>query len=461
MSIWSSTDLTKALGVKTLLSGNHVRFNSNEIKNGDIFVALSLGKRPGILFLEHALSNGASACIVQRCDVDQNNDCESKNLIVVDDSYESLKKLAQYKRNNSDAVFVSITGSCGKTTTKDMLKHILSIQCQDTFSSYKNFNNFLGLPISLSSMPSDTKYAVFEIGTNNKGEIEPLTRFTKHHIAIITNIGVSHIGHFKDSREIMIEKSNIFENMQENGTVILNSDSTFIKDMKKIALDKKLKVLTFGFSKDANARIVYSKDTKSGTDFKVDIMGKVFEVEAKVFGNHQMSNIASVLLCSSILGFDVEKCCKSMQNFVFPDRRGKIKNVVKAGKKLKFLDKSYNASPTSVIATLAEVNKMQSKRKVFIFGHMLELGDKSYDLHLSLRPYLLDSGVDKVITIGEYTECLFESLPKNLGVFHIKKIDEKNIERIFDFLKDEDLVAVQGSNSLNLLSIISHICGKK
>jgi UDP-N-acetylmuramoyl-tripeptide--D-alanyl-D-alanine ligase len=447
MLIWNALELSCALGTNCSISGNAIRFNSKDIKPGDIFIALQTGKSSGAVYAQEALSLGASGCIVNAHEVVE----KSEKIISVPDTMHALEKMANYKRKASSANFTAITGTCGKTTVTKMTFEAVSSSYR-TFSTYKNFNNRLGLLLNLASMPSDAEQVILELGMNAPGEIADLALQTRHQVALITNIGPGHIAHFKSIKQIAFAKAEIFAGMQ-NGVALLPSNGLHSQLLRSLAQEKGLKVYTFGTARGAGVRIIKYIDQVA----EIDVFGS--RIQVKRAGLHNVKNISAALLCSTILKADLKKSLNALESFVPPAGRGKALNLNLEFGEIHLLDRSYNANPLSVKSSLEEVGVMSAKRKVLAIADMLELGKRSEAYHKALVSCIFKAGINKVIAIGVHTKQLYELLPGKLQMFHASDV-ESSLERIYQSLNAEDLFVVQGSRSMQMSKLVSFLLDK-
>lgn len=444
MLIWTSADLSCALGTNCSIEGNAVRFNSKAVEPGDIFIALQTSKSSGAAYVQDALSRGASGCIVNAHEISE----QEERLISVPDTFGALEKLAEYKRKKSHAKFTAITGTCGKTTVTKMLFEALSSSYR-SFCTYKNFNNKLGLLLNLASIPNSAEQVVLELGMSASGEMAELALKAKHHVALITNIGPGHLANFKSIKQIALAKAEIFTGMQE-GVAVLHSNGLHSKLLKDLAKERGLEIHTFGTAKGSSARIIKYLNRTA----EIDILGSRIKIEAA--GLHNAKNFSAALLCSGILGADLKDSLNALKNFTPLDGRGRAIDLHLKFGPIRLLDRSYNANPLSVKASLEEIAEMPAKRKVLAIADMLELGKRSDEYHKALNSYIAKARIDKVIAIGPHTKQLYVSLPKGLQMFCANDV-ESALKEILQSLNSEDLLIVQGSNSMKMSNLVSFL----
>jgi UDP-N-acetylmuramoyl-tripeptide--D-alanyl-D-alanine ligase len=449
MYIWNKDSLSKALGlaIDKQINTTHVEFDSREIKGGELFFALTGGATDGHLYVKDALLKGAAAAIVSH----RPDGVEDDKLIIVEDTFEALLKLAKYKRDNSKAKFIGITGSVGKTSTKNALFTALNA-CGKSFFTRGNFNNHLGLPINLASMPDDIKYAVIEMGMNHAGEISKLTSMARPDIAIITNIEAAHIGNLGSMEAIADAKSEIFEGVQANGTAILNIDSPWYERMRAAVLKRNIQnIYTFTKKNNAaDAKLLKTKHHGTFMEADFDIMGQNISVKTGITGEHQATNISIALLVTKLLGEDIKQAALALADLKPENGRGlPIHLKLHSGKQITVVNDSYNASVPAVIAAFKNISNIAGKRKIAILSNMNELGDFTQELHESLAEPVLENSLSIVLTVGDYMRFLHCKIQNNIAAVHFNNLEELKA-RIYDYLEDGDVVLFKGSKGTKL-----------
>jgi UDP-N-acetylmuramoyl-tripeptide--D-alanyl-D-alanine ligase len=453
-TIWNSRDLSLALGQDVKFTGNDAQFNSKDVELGDFFIAMR-GTDDGHEYVKDALDRGASFAIVQY--IPQNLDSD-KRLILVDNTYQALLDLAHFRRNQSNAKFIAITGSNGKTSTKINLMRILS-NFGKTFASKKSFNNYLGVPIALASLPLDAKYAIIEIGTNHPGEIKPLSQMTKPHVALVTNVTSSHIGNFESIYSLAEEKAQIFQGLTIDAIAIIHKDQDQ-KIFDKLVTSAKLAgakdILTFGDDPADCAFLNYKLlDHSTATlDFKLGNI--IFNFKTGVTGKHQAINLLAIILVASYFEFDIEKIIGLFDNLSLPQGRGQIINLNKFNTKFSIIDDSYNASPASMQAALENLAQIQSAKKVAILADMFELGDYAQDYHLGLKEHLINSGIYKFIAVGPLIKGLYDTIDDKMIKYYFESYEDL-IAKIHELIIKNDIILIKGSNGTNMHEVVSFL----
>ncbi|WP_121542625.1 UDP-N-acetylmuramoyl-tripeptide--D-alanyl-D-alanine ligase [Candidatus Rickettsia colombianensi] len=497
--IWNSETLNKALGItiSNSINCNEVQFNSKDVKKGDLFIALQ-GNRDGHDYVLDAIDEGAVAVIVSK----QIGIADKDKIILVEDCFEALQKMALYKRENSKAKFIAITGSVGKTSTKEALKTLLTetnyksldplyneankeefegdterstaaytLVREDVstgltyklpleasyirglvFASRGNFNNHLGLLINLASMADDTEYAIFELGMNHKGEIRELVQILKPNIAMITNISEAHLEFFNSLEEVAEAKCEIFENFSKNDIAVINADTNCYN--KILSILKKLSITdihSFGRSSKTSAELVLYENLGEQVYLKYKINNKVLDVTIPFIPRHFAENYTGVLLIIDILDKDIEIAANNLANISPTKGRGEIINI----QNCRVICDYYNASPQSMKAALEYLKQVPAENKTAIIGDMLELGENSKRLHEELVSYILDAACSKVYLVGANTKYIYDLLPSKIAKKYFKNVDEL-ITHITNLFEGNELILIKGSRGVKLDKIVDY-----
>ncbi|GAA5252684.1 UDP-N-acetylmuramoyl-tripeptide--D-alanyl-D-alanine ligase [Candidatus Rickettsia kedanie] len=446
--IWNSKTLSVALGItiSNSINCNEVQFNSQDVKKGDLFIALK-GNRDGHDYALDAIDKGAAAVIVSK----QVEITDKDKIILVDDCFKALQKMALYKRENSKAKFIAITGSVGKTSTKEALKILLQ-HASLVFAGRGNFNNHLGLLINLASMADDMEYAIFELGMNHKGEIRELVQILKPNIAAITNISEAHLEFFNSLEEIAEAKCEIFENFSKNDIAVINTDtncySKILSILKNLYIDR---VYNFGISHNTSAQLVLYENLGEQVYLKYKINNKSLEITIPFIPRHFAKNYTGVLLIIDILGKDIEIAANHLANIYPTKGRGEIINIQNS----RVICDYYNASPKSMKAALEYLKQVMAENKTAIIGDMLELGENSKRLHEELVPYILDVGCSKIYLVGINTKYIYDLLPSKIAKKYFKNVDEL-ITHITDLFEGNELILIKGSRGIKLDKIVDY-----
>ncbi|MZR32488.1 UDP-N-acetylmuramoylalanyl-D-glutamyl-2,6-diaminopimelate--D-alanyl-D-alanine ligase [Sneathiella litorea] len=445
--LWKGIDVIAAVGGKAdredwLATG--VSIDSRSLEAGDLFVAIVGPVHDGHDFACAAFESGASALLLsQRPD----NLPAEANVILVDDTLRALEDLGRAARARTDAQIVAVTGSVGKTGSKESLLHILSRQGK-THASIGSFNNHWGVPLSLSRMPEDTKYAIFELGMNHPGELGPLSKMVRPHVALITTIEAVHLEFFSDVEAIARAKAEIFEGLTSSGSVILNGDNSYGGLLKSIAANAGItQILTFGEKSEADIRLTDFTLYPDYSDVAVKIASQEVFFRLGVPGRHWISNILGVLGAVSELGANIEKAAEALGAMQSPKGRGARHMVPCLGGSYMVVDESYNASPASMRASLEVLQNLYPDgdgRRIAVLGDMLELGEKSADIHRSLKADVCAAEVDLLFTCGPNMAQLAKSMPSTIRTHH-EDISELLINPLLDTVRAGDIILIKGS----------------
>jgi UDP-N-acetylmuramoyl-tripeptide--D-alanyl-D-alanine ligase len=355
-------------------------------------------------------------------------------------------------------MFIAITGSVGKTSTKNMLAELLSYQGK-TFATKGNYNNHYGVPLTLANMPDDTEFAVIELGMSNAGEISELVKQVNPDVSLITTVAECHIEFFKSIDRIAYAKAEIFENLK--GTAVINKTSPCFDILLTQAKKHTSRILTFGETPDCDVMLCKCncKEDKSDIELEVRMQNSV-KYTLPIPGKHMAINSCGVFAVLKALHLDLEEASKVVKKIQATDGRGaKTKVNISKNESFYIVDESYNASPTSMKASINNLSLVNEGRKILVLGDMLELGDKSKDLHLSILPVILSAKIDKVYCCGNFMKDLFDKLSSEIkGVYSDKS--EDLIPFIKEDLKNKDNILIKGSHSMNMSLIVNSLKNK-
>ena len=432
------------------------RINSKEIKKNDIFFAIKGKKNNGNKFISEAFKKKASIAVVNKIEKKINISRQIKSK----DSLKFLTKSSELYRENIRTKIIAITGSCGKTTLKELLGNSLK-QLSSVGISPKSYNNKYGVPLSLFNLDQKNDYGVLEIGMDKKGEIDYLSKIVKPDVSVITNINYAHAKNFKNIKQIALAKSEIINNTKINGFIVLNADDNFFTLHKKMANKRKLKILSFGIdNQNANIKLIGIK--KIANKFKATI--RINNLKTYFFiSNNFQSNILNILAALSVMSIflDISKLKKNIfTGFKIPNGRGDIAKIKIDNKKINLIDESYNSNPLSLKSAILNFDKMKidKGKKYLLLGDMLELGKHSKKLHLSIAKIINNTKIDKVFVIGSKVLFTYNSISKK-----IKGRILNNKSQIIDLIKNDlnnnDYLMVKASNATGLNKIVREIKG--
>ena len=438
------------------LSFKQARINSGEVKKNDIFFAIKGKKNDGNQFVRQSFKKKASLAIVNRIQ----NDLNKKRQIKIKNTLKFLTDTSKIFRENINTKIIAITGSCGKTTLKELLGNSLK-KISKVSISPKSYNNKYGVPLSLFNLSQNDDYGVLEVGMDKKGEIDQLSKIIKPDVSVITNINYAHAKNFKNIKAIALAKSEIIHNTKSNGFVILNADDNFFNLHNKIALKKNLKVISFGIKNDkSNVKLIGIK--KQGKNFKVE-----FQLNKSkryfLLSNNFQNNIYNVLAAIAIMSIYVNifKLNKNIFiNFKTPQGRGDFSKIKVNKKKFNLIDESYNSNPLSLKTAILNYDKINSKKskKYLLLGDMLELGNHSKKLHQSIAPIINRTKIDKVFVKGNKATFIFDNLlrHKKGRILYSKS---QIINLIKNDLNNNDYLMIKASNATGFNKIVKDIKG--
>ena len=439
-ALWTSAELRAAtdgtLVAEVAVSG--ISIDTRTIAVGDLFVALR-DVRDGHDFVADALAKGASAALVDR---DPPGVAPDAPLLRVADTLAGLTALGAAARARSQARFVGVTGSVGKTTTKEMLRVALSA-FGTTHASAASYNNHWGVPLTLARLPRGAELAVIEMGMNNRGEIAPLTRLSRPHVAVITAIAPVHIGHLGSEEAIAEEKGDILFGVEPGGTAVLPADSRFLPRLLARAKEAGLRVLTHGEAAGADARLIAYEGAEDGGRAEILLQGERLGVTLAAPGRHVALNACAVFAAVSALGLPPRLAAAALPAFGAPAGRGRRLRIAVPGGEALLIDDSYNASPASIRAGLAVLAAQKATRRIAALGDMRELGEHGPELHAGLAPDAA-AACDLVFTCGELMGHLHAALPDGRRGAHLS--DSKALAPVLkEALRPGDAVLVKGS----------------
>ena len=432
----------------------NISINSKSIKKNDVFFAIKGKKRDGNKYVSEVFKKKSSLVILNRF----NKNYPMAKQIKVKNSLSFLTKCSSIFRENINAKIISITGSCGKTTLKEMIGFTLNKISKTTYSP-KSFNNKYGVPLSLFNLKEKDEFGVFEVGMDKKGEINNLTKIIRPNLGIITNISYAHSKNFKNITQIADAKSEMINNIKKGGTIVLNKDDQFYNFHKKYALERKLNIISFGINnKTSSVNLIKISKIKNQFKLFVDINGL-----RKIFysSNDYKSNIYNILATIACIDnyIDIKNLKKdTFLNFMVPNGRGDISKVFVKNKKITLIDETYNSNPLSLKTAIENYDKLKTKnsKKYLILGDMLELGKHSLIQHKLISKTLNKTKINQVHVIGKHIKETFKGLKSNKkGKIFDKRINI--IDLINRDLNNNDYLMIKGSNSTGLHKISNNL----
>ncbi len=431
-----------------------ISIDTRSITEGDLFVALK-DQRDGHEFVPAAFKTGATAALVAHTYQRQSGDGA---LIRVADPLRALEDVGRIARFRTDAKVVAVTGSVGKTGTKEMLRQCLT-RAGATHASEKSYNNHWGVPLTLARMPSETHFGVFEIGMNHAGEIAPLTRMVAPDVAIITTVEPVHLAHFNSVEEIAEAKAEVLLGLPSGGIAILNRDNKFFELLSQRAEARSLRIVAFGAHAEADVQLTELAADGDTSVVTARLHGRALSYRLGAPGRHYAMNSLAVLAALDVLGTDVETCIATLATIAAPEGRGARAEIIHGSGKLLLIDESYNANPASMAAALANVGAVprgQYRRRVAVLGDMRELGAEADTLHRGLAASITAAEIDKVFACGEHMKALFDVLPAGLqGGYALTSRELAG--HIASQFAAGDVVMIKGSLGTNMAPIVKAV----
>lgn len=457
--IWDEVSVKLATSCEIIgnFQAGSLCIDSREAKEGDIFIALKGNRVDGHDYVEGIIDK-VSAAIVEEIP----KGCENKKekLILVKDSLGAIKDLAIYNRARSAAKIIAVTGSVGKTSTKEQLKIVFE-SLGKTYSSVGNYNSQVSCPLSIASMPLNVEYGIFELGMSYAGEIAALAKIVRPDISIITTIAPCHAENFDSVKDIARAKSEIFLGTKKDGVVILNADNEYYDVLKEEAQKAGIKnIKSFGERNGCDSQMKSFKREGGVSKIEASILSQEIRYKMNANGKHNAVNSVSVLTSVAAMSLDLKKAAWGLESFGSIKGRGKVSEILFKGKKIELIDESYNASPISVKAALSVLGgEGESKRRVAVLADMYELGDAAMDAHKELSSDVIEN-IDKVITVGPLMKNLYDQLPQDKILAHFESYSEV-VEGIHDLVHDGDLVLVKGSLGTKIFELVNFMEGVK
>jgi UDP-N-acetylmuramoyl-tripeptide--D-alanyl-D-alanine ligase len=462
-TLWTFKDALEALhnrGVKSTHNAaweaTGVAIDSRTVKPGDLFIALQGPNQDGHLYIEKALAAGAVAVLGHKKPNDYSG---QKPLLMVDDTFKALQDLGTFSRQRAQGKIIAVTGSVGKTGSKEQLRLILSMHAE-TYANEGSFNNHWGVPLSLARLPDDARYGVFELGMNHAGELAPLSRQVRPHVALITNVEAVHLEFFKSVEDIADAKAEIFAGLGNHGIAILNRDSPHHDRLAGHARHQSVgTILSFGRHAEADAKLLDYAALENGSRVTASIAGKTITYEIGMPGQHIALNSLGTLLAAHAAGADAATSAHALKHYKAPAGRGTRMQIAVPDGTFTLIDESYNASPVATRATIAvlgQTSPAPGGRRIMVLGDMRELGASGKALHASLAPDLEAASVDKVFCAGELSETLYNALPAPMRG-HYAADSKALAPLVAAYVGAGDLVVVKGSKSMHMELVVDAV----
>jgi UDP-N-acetylmuramoyl-tripeptide--D-alanyl-D-alanine ligase len=458
IALWSEAELIAAFRaapsapLSSAVGG--ISIDSRTLEPGDLFFAIRGDAHDGHDHVARAFEAGAAAAVVSRERAPQLAALGAA--FAVEDTLNAMERLGAAARARSTAKIVAVTGSVGKTTVKEMLRAMLTT-CGATHASAASYNNHWGVPLTLARMPANARFGVFEMGMNHAGEIVPLTRMTRPHVALVTTIAPVHIEHLGSIEAIADAKAEIFLGLEPHGTAVLNRDAPQFERLKKAAAARGARVLSFGRGVDCDARLIDVEAIEGGSRVRARVLGRELAFELGAPGVHMAENALSALLAAEALDADLEPCAAALRRFSPQKGRGERFSVPTPDGAATIIDESYNANPASMraaLALLAATKPGPKGRRIAVIGDMLELGPKAAAMHAELAPDLSANKVDLLFGAGPLTRALFEAAPASMRAAWTERSSDLTDE-VARTLRGGDIAMVKGSNGSRMGPLVA------
>jgi UDP-N-acetylmuramoyl-tripeptide--D-alanyl-D-alanine ligase len=453
--LWESSEIITATqgvlhGESFVATG--VAIDTRRIKVGNLFLALEGNHADGHSYLHQAKQAGAAGAIVRYIPANAPVDFP---LIVTHNVQEALEDLGRAARQRSEAAIIAVTGSVGKTSAKEMLKLALA-PYGVVYATEGNYNNHLGLPLSLANMPRSAEFGVFEMGMNHLGEIEFLSRLGRPHVGLITNVEAVHLEFFDSEAQIAQAKAELFTGMAAGSPVVLNADNPYYTLLATAARKHELDVVTFGTNASADFQVIEANLTPTGTEVFYLARGEKRQLTLGSTGSQWAAAAVSVCAVVDALHLPLAQAEAALLAFTEPAGRGKILSLPWQGGILTVIDDSYNASPVSMRAAMINLGRITPQtggRRIAVLGQMLELGASSAEFHAALAPLLSEQQIEQVFVAGAWMEHLYAALPETMrGGFALTA--EELASSLFTALQAGDVVLVKGSHGSHVYQLV-------
>lgn len=426
-----------------------VSIDSRSVAAGDLFFAIRGERMDGHDFVAPALRQGAAFAVVAReraAALGADPDVDAARLIVVDDVLAAMEDLGRAARARFMGRVLAVTGSVGKTGTKEMLRLALGASGM-VHASVASFNNHWGVPLTLSRTPADLAYAVYEIGMNHPGEIVPLVAQVRPHVAVITTVEPVHLAFFDSEQEIARAKAEIFTGIEPGGTAVLNGDNRHFEFLLALARAEGVQVATFGEVANADTRLVNVDLAPDHSVVEAEVFGTRMSYQLGAPGRHLVQNSLAVATCLHLAGADVAGGLSALGHLSAPKGRGARLNLARDGGHFLVLDESYNANPASMRAAISLLGTAplgEGGKRIAVLGDMLELGTASEALHAGLAEALIEARIDRVFASGPHMKSLFDALPDKMRGIYATSASGLQ-EALLETVAKGDAVMVKGS----------------
>lgn len=416
--------------------------DTRKIQKGDMYIPIIGERVDGHNYIEQAFERGASSIITAK-EVNYPN----KNVILVEDTLQALTDMAIYLREHRQVKVVGITGSVGKTSTKDMIYSVVSTKYK-TLKTLGNYNNQIGLPLTILRH-TDEEVMVLEMGMNHLNEIRHLTRIAQPDVAAITNVGTAHIGELGSRENILKAKMEIVDGLKADGRLIINDDNDMLHTVKD-----NHRTVRIGFNETCDLRAIHVDLRLEDSYFDVEYEGRVYHVHVPVSGEHFVYNALIAIAVGLNLNIDMESCIQGVEHFELTKNR---MDMIDLKDGIKVIDGTYNANLDSMKSSL-DVLSHYPTRKIAVLADMLELGEYEQALHEEVGEYVASKNIDELLCVGE-ASCYIVKKAQERGLrnaYHFED-NEALMAYLDEMLEKDDIVLVKGSNGMNLKEVVEHL----
>ncbi|MFP4661160.1 MAG: UDP-N-acetylmuramoyl-tripeptide--D-alanyl-D-alanine ligase [Halanaerobiales bacterium] len=430
------------------LTIDDISIDSRTIKAGGLFFAIIGEKMDGHQFVNNAIENGAAALVVDRnVEVD-----DSIAVIKVKDTSRALQDLArEYRRFIKGLTVIGITGSAGKTSTKDMIAALLAIKYKSK-KTRGNFNNYYGLPLTILELEGDEEVVVLEMGMSNLGEIDLLSSIAEPDIGVITNVGEAHLESLGSIENVARGKSELIASLSDNGIAVLNFDNIYVRNMKNVFRGKE--IIYYGLSPEADIYTDDISNKNSGVEFIVHYQNDKIRIKLNRPGKHNVYNALAAIAVARSMHLSWDEIRKGFSLVEYSALRWELKENSVG---VTIINDTYNANPLSMQAVIETVCSMDAERHILALGSMLELGDEERRAHLDLGQYIADKDVDFILTVGDTASLIADGAEKTgMDGTQIKRIanNQEAVEFLKNYLKPDDIILVKGSRGNKMEEIV-------
>lgn len=429
--------------------------DTREINKGDIYLGIKGERFNGSVFYKDAFAKGAKGCILQDIEISKEeiNTYKDKFIIIVEDVVKALQNLASYKRSLYNIPVVAITGSVGKTSTKDIIASVMATK-YNVLKTEGNYNNEIGLPLTILKL-KEHNALVLEMGMSAFGEISLLTKIAKPTTAVVTIIGSSHIGELGSRENILKAKLEILEGLNNEGTLIINNDNDLLNLWNQNNEDTH-KHITYGIENESmlNAKDISIMENRSSFEIAVD--SNKYTVEVPVAGKHFIYNSLAAIGVGLENNIDMQDIIKGISEFSLTKRRMEI---IKNKSNVTIINDCYNASYESVKAALEYLDNIKANRKIAVLGDVLELGEFSNQMHQKMGEEVVNNHIDILITVGKEAENIAntaKNINENIEVYSFENNTEAS-NLLKELMKENDVILVKASNGMHFEEIVEAI----